>query len=97
MPFVFTRKEIDFAYTLAHPEASFCRSFCCKEAVYKALKKPYSFTDCELFSDGTHKESAVILSQRLRKEYGIQEARARIWRVKNEYVVTVILFGSGEL
>jgi phosphopantetheinyl transferase (holo-ACP synthase) len=46
---VFSRKEVEYIRTLPDQALGFCSSFCCKEAVFKALGSPFSFTECELF------------------------------------------------
>ena len=48
-PMVFSTSEINHIKTLAEQADGFCASFCCKEAVFKALGHPFNFTECELF------------------------------------------------
>ena len=45
-PFVFSWREIAFARANKQPAACLAASFCCKEAVLKALGEPYDFTQC---------------------------------------------------
>jgi phosphopantetheinyl transferase (holo-ACP synthase) len=44
LPFVFTKRERRHCRGSAE---ALCASFCIKEAFFKALGKPYNFTDCE--------------------------------------------------
>jgi phosphopantetheinyl transferase (holo-ACP synthase) len=49
LPMVFSRKEVEHIRTLPDKALAFCSSFCCKEAVFKAMGAPFNFTECELF------------------------------------------------
>jgi len=51
MPFVFSAREAKYIQKLANPERGFCASFCCKEALFKALSASYNFPECEFFMD----------------------------------------------
>ena len=94
MPFVFTKRELDHCSTLADPAAGLCRSFCCKEAVFKALGIPYRFTDCELLSGDGDNECDIGISPDLRRQFAIRRARALIRNSDGEVVVAVYLFGG---
>ena len=73
-----------------------CAAFCCKEALFKALQRPYDFTACELLWDG--KKSTHIspnLSEDLCKQYHISDSRAYIEIIDSgECIVTIFLFGQ---
>ena len=49
MPFVFSARELDHARRQPAPNRALCISFTCKEALRKALDRPYNFTECETF------------------------------------------------
>ncbi len=50
-PFVFSQEETEYIQGLADPAEGFCAAFCCKEAVFKALGKPFNYTDCQFFHE----------------------------------------------
>ena len=98
MPFVFTEREIDFARSLPFPEIGLCASFCCKEAMFKALSAPYNFTDCEFFGDVGNSRSRIELSPSMCAAHGIAGARADLIDRAggaNDMIVTIHLFGRG--
>ena len=78
--FVFSPGEIGRILALPDPAFGLCASFCCKEAVYKALGESYSFTDCELHVDPAKDTCSVRLSDGVRSAFGIDEAFAVIQR-----------------
>ena len=49
MPFVFSGNEIRHALGRPNPSRALCISFSCKEALRKALGRPFNFDDCETF------------------------------------------------
>lgn len=49
MPFVFTQKEIVHARRQLRPAQTLCVAFSCKESLFKALRRPYNYTQCETF------------------------------------------------
>jgi 4'-phosphopantetheinyl transferase EntD len=92
-PFIFSPKEI--AYYANHPEplTGLCFSFCCKEAVFKALKEPFNFIDCELFWDSVQPVQNVILTIQLKNQFHIKESIAYTEiRGDEECVAAVYLF-----
>ena len=97
MPFVFSSREIRYSRSSASPQRSLCASFCCKEALFKAIREPYDFPACELFWDGGA-TGDVRISRAVRRQYDINEAVARVAEVASddELVVTVFLFGPSQ-
>lgn len=65
MPLVFTKKEIDHCMRLKNPAAGLCASFCVKEAMLKALRRPYDFTGCEFFFSKYGAGHRLVLSGRV--------------------------------
>lgn len=59
MPLVFTEEETAYARASSTPELMLAVSFCCKEAVFKAVGIPYNYTDCELFFDPRERENII--------------------------------------
>jgi len=49
LPMVFSSDEISHIRSLSDRALGLCASFCCKEALFKALGKPYTFNQCHLF------------------------------------------------
>jgi phosphopantetheinyl transferase (holo-ACP synthase) len=96
MPFVFTRSEMEHCASLPHPASGLCMAFCVKEAVFKALKQPYNYQDCELFTFGTVRAHELRLTPALIHEFGIISTHVHIVSVvPGEYMATVLLFGAG--
>jgi phosphopantetheinyl transferase (holo-ACP synthase) len=78
LPFVFSTAEIEHCRKSAAPAQTLCAAFCCKEALCKALRRPYNFTECEAFFDGKSFTIAVRTSEAFRSENGFAELRAAI-------------------
>ncbi len=98
MPFVFTEQEIAHARGLADPRQGLCASFCCKEALFKALGEPYEFTDCELLWHTDRQSASPTLSPELMARYRIDQVHAKIQPNPldhRELVVAVVLLRSG--
>lgn len=96
MPFIFAADELYFCRALADPAAGLCASFCCKEAFFKALGKPFNFPECQLRSSGRHSTLRVRLSAALKAQSGVTHAIAQVLPVGprlSEIAVTVHLFG----
>lgn len=92
---VFSAREVSHIRTLSDPAEGFCIAFCCKEAMCKALERPFDFRDCELLSDRASSEQNLRLSQSLRDEFNITSASARIMRPhKAERLVVVYLWSE---
>ena len=53
LPFVFSQREWLHARHQADPTRALCISFSCKEALRKALGRPFNFTECEVFPETT--------------------------------------------
>jgi len=78
MPFVFSEEEIRHCKKLDYPEKGFCAAFCSKEALFKALSRPYNFPECELFFCGDDAWQDLKLSTSMCNENRIHSAHARI-------------------
>jgi len=94
LPFVFSPQEWDHARQSSCPEKALCISFCCKEAMYKALDMPYNFTECT-FTGATHNGvQPVFCTKSLCERGGFSTAAARIDRCDTLCVVELFLFGK---
>ena len=94
---VFSAREISHIRTLSNQAEGFCMAFCCKEAICKALERPFDFRDCELLLDPAESEQTLCLSQNLRDEFNIAGASARIMRPhKTECLAIVYLWSDTE-
>jgi phosphopantetheinyl transferase (holo-ACP synthase) len=94
--FVFTGREIGHACGLADAALGLCASFCCKEAVFKALGGPYDFTDCEFFMNEDEEPARIHLSEGLRSKHRVREALAAVRRERleaGELIVVAYLLG----
>ena len=94
-PMIFSSREIEHYSSLTDQSVGLCTSFCCKEAIYKALQRPYNFTDCELFWKPGAKKFTINLSDKLQNEYQITEPLAWVNLNKSgECHVQVFLLGN---
>lgn len=62
LPMVFTDREIAHISTLEDQSLGLCATFCCKEALRKAIDIPINFTECELLFNPASKQLRPILS-----------------------------------
>jgi phosphopantetheinyl transferase (holo-ACP synthase) len=99
MPFVFTRNEIDHARIQHGSACALSACFTVKEAVRKALRAPYNFTECELFpifiGNEYIFEGAPILSDAVKQAHGLSGAAVRCsfdQEAGGEMLTAVILF-----
>ena len=74
---LFSPREAEHIRSLRAPEIGFCASFGCKEAFFKAVRRPFRWTECEFFPDPDREEGPVHLSDALRREIG-GSASARV-------------------
>jgi phosphopantetheinyl transferase (holo-ACP synthase) len=96
MPFAFTRAEVARARMSPFPARTLCASFCAKEAVFKALRNPYNFTDCELLLSADD-IADLRLAPALCAEHGIGKATIEIRDVPEAdgvVMAVVVLFAS---
>ena len=92
MPFVFTKKERSHCRGLDHPAAGLCAAFCVKEALYKALGRPYNFTDCEFLLGRGKAKSSFSVSRRLAREFRGILPVAKILRPVSGHITAVVYF-----
>ncbi len=78
MPIVFSKAEVSHNRTLPDPAVGFCASFCCKEALYKAVDTPFNFSDCEFSYHPADDDHVLTLSPNLQEKIGIIDVRVRI-------------------
>jgi phosphopantetheinyl transferase (holo-ACP synthase) len=95
LPMVFSPKEVEHIRTLPDKALGFCSSFCCKEAVFKALGVPFNFTECELFFIPGQDLQRPVLSFPRQSTLPITDCTARFFSpVTGEQAVVVHLFGG---
>jgi phosphopantetheine--protein transferase-like protein len=99
MPFVFTKNELDHAQAQHDPALALSACFTAKEAVRKALRAPYNFTECELFPFFTEEQQVfqgeIVLSSQLKHAHGLSGAGVQCSLIRDadgEILTTVILF-----
>jgi phosphopantetheinyl transferase (holo-ACP synthase) len=89
-------REAEHLASQERPALAFCASFCCKEALCKALGEAYAFPECECFHRPGASELELVLSPSLRERHGLAGARAgfheRFLGERGECVVEVHLF-----
>ena len=92
LPMVFSRKEVEHIRTLPDKALGFCSSFCCKEAVFKALDFPFNFTECELFFVPGQQFQRPVLS--FSQQNNVSDCTAGFFSPRTgEQVVVVHVFG----
>jgi hypothetical protein len=95
-PFVFSAREVYFHRRARDPSRGLCASFCCKEAVFKALAAPLNFTDCELLYAGEPGPVPIRLARSLCREHGLARGAAMVRVIgrggRAEVVVAAYLF-----
>lgn len=94
-PMIFSRREAAHAAGLPRPEEAFCASFCCKEALLKALETTYPFPECELLYQPQREEQALTLSPDLRRRFGIAEVRVRFLAPREGELAAVVYLQRG--
>jgi phosphopantetheinyl transferase (holo-ACP synthase) len=96
-PFVFSQAEISHCRGLDNPAQGLCASFCCKEAMRKAIFFPYDYTDCEAFFEEHDLTISVHSAEALLAEFGIEEIKAEMRYNPldaNELMVVVSVLGE---
>ena len=92
-PFVYSDREIAHNRSLPWPAAGFCAAFCCKEALYKALSAPYTFTECEVLAEWESEAPRLLLSSSLCEKRNISGASVHLhWTPWRECVAEVHVF-----
>ena len=94
-PLVFTPREVAHARSLPEPAEALCAAFCCKEALFKALPRPFNFTDCELLFDPVRPDQAPRLSPALCRELAVSHASVHVLRpAPGELAAVACVFGE---
>ena len=94
-PLVFTPREVVHACALPDPAEAFCAAFCCKEALFKALPRPFNFTDCELLFDPARPDQTPHLAPSLCREFAVSHASVHVLRpAPGELAAVACVFGE---
>jgi phosphopantetheinyl transferase (holo-ACP synthase) len=94
-PQIFSAREAAHAAGLGDPAAGLCASFCCKEALVKALESAFPYPECELLYQPGREEQELILSAGIRERHHITQARARLLAPREgELAAVVSLYGE---
>jgi phosphopantetheinyl transferase (holo-ACP synthase) len=94
-PFVYSVREIAHHRSLPLPSRGYCASFCCKEAVLKALQQSFHFPDCELFYDPGKAVQSLRFPESFLRQHGLTGGEARIDSPAAEEMRAVVyLFGA---
>jgi len=92
---VFSAEEMSHCRSLPRPAEGLCAAFCAKEALFKAVGRPYDYAQCELLLDPERGVQALQLAPSLRRELGIAATDLRLeWRPEGHCVATVLVFGE---
>lgn len=90
LPFVFTKKERSRCRRLSNPAAGLCAAFCVKEALYKALGRPYNFTDCEFLLGRGRASGSLAVSRGLARDLRGTVPVAKILRPARGHLTAVV-------
>src|SRR5271157_262777 len=89
LPCVFTEKDRSRCRRLPDPAAGLCAAFCVKEALYKAIGRPYNFTDCEFLPGRGNTAGSFAVSPRLARDLRGAVPVARILRPVRGHLTAV--------
>ena len=91
--FIYSESEIKQFLKLDNPQEIMSASFSLKEALFKAVQKPYNFPECELLEFSTDELLELNFSDTFKEEYQISFANYTIKKSNyNEIIVTLFLF-----
>ena len=90
MPFVFTKRELSHCEKFLDPARALCASFCIKEGLFKALGKPYNFTDCEFFPNISVTGGRLCVSQRLLDKRGTMRPAAMLFDAAPGHITAIV-------
>lgn len=93
-PFVFSRREYTELQLLSNPRAGFCASFCCKEAVHKAVGEYFNYTQCVLRYQPGRRIAPIEFGKEFIEAYTVSHGIAEIMPLPSvgEITVSVVLF-----
>lgn len=95
LPFVFTKQERSHCRLLRNPATGLCAAFCVKEALLKALGRPYDLADCEFLYDKTPRNCLFSISGKTGAAMGkIHPAAKLLSPVRGQMTAIVYLFGD---
>jgi phosphopantetheinyl transferase (holo-ACP synthase) len=95
LPFLFTKNEIVHCRKLKDPAVGLCAAFCVKEALFKALKRPYQVTGCEFFFSTAAGKSRFLFSRNLAKTLAGTLPCVKIVRHFSRQITAIVyLFGT---
>ena len=94
-PQIFSEREAAHAAGLADTPEGLCASFCCKEALLKALEETFPYPECELLYEPGRDVQELLLPAGMIERHRITFARARFLPCPaGELAVAVCLFGE---
>jgi phosphopantetheinyl transferase (holo-ACP synthase) len=95
LPFLFTNNEIAHCRKLQDPAVGLCAAFCVKEALFKALKRPYHVTGCEFLYSPALEKSRFLFSKGLAKNLSGTLPCVKIVRHYAKQITAIVyLFGT---
>lgn len=93
-PFIYSQKEIDYYMSSDDPITGLCVAFCCKEAVYKALKQAYNFDTCQIYWEKSISTYTFHLANSMCDRFEVLEQYALVdISPEGECIVVVYLLG----
>lgn len=93
-PMLFSPEESALLRAQPDPALAFCASFCCKEALLKAVESTYSYTEARLLYRPGAEVQQPELSPGLMQRFGLSGVTMRFLDLR-EGEVTGVLFAFG--
>lgn len=92
---VFSADERRYISSLSNPAEAFCASFCCKEALLKALGYSFPFPCCELHYKSEIAVQRPLLYREIKIPENVEDCTVRFFQpFQGEIVAVLHLFGK---
>lgn len=89
-PFIYSADEIELAKQFDDPKPFLSAAFSLKEALFKALREPYNFTDCCLSEFKFNRLLPLHISSEFRKEYNISSLTYRLCDLRKSLIIAEV-------
>jgi phosphopantetheinyl transferase (holo-ACP synthase) len=77
--YIYNQDEFNWCRSRPDPALALCASFCCKEALFKAIGAPYNYTGCSARYDWSQDKCVIDIAEEILAEHGFSRAVARIF------------------
>ena len=90
LPLVFSDREVEHATVSSEPAAALCAAWCFKEALFKALGRPFDPREAEWLAGDQPGSGEVRLSGEIRLEFRAEEVSVRVLFPEPGECVTIV-------